>query len=112
MDIYYVDGKFVNEDEAFISAKDMSILRGYGVFDFLRTYSGKPFHLEDHIIRLENSAALVGVHIPCPRDEIADIVMQTLSRNNHEESNIRLVVTGGVSPDSVTPQDTSKLIVN
>jgi len=111
MDIYYVDGKFVNEDEAFISAKDMSILRGYGVFDFLRTYSGKPFHLEDHIIRLENSAALVGVHIPCPRDEIADIVMQTLSRNNHEESNIRLVVTGGVSPDSVTPQDTSKLIV-
>lgn len=111
MDTYYVDGKFVSEDDAFISAKDMSILRGYGIFDFLRTYSGKPFHLDDHIVRLETSAALVGIQIPCSHDEIADIVMQTLEKNNHAESNIRLVVTGGVSPDSVTPQDTSKLIV-
>ncbi|MBW2592887.1 MAG: aminotransferase class IV [Deltaproteobacteria bacterium] len=111
MDIYYVDGKFVNEDDAVISVKDMSVLRGYGVFDFLRTYDGKPFHLEDHIKRLENSAKLIGIHVPCSNVEIADIVMQTLAKNNHAESNIRLVITGGISPDSITPMDTSKLMV-
>lgn len=111
MDIYYVDGKFINEDDAVISVKDISVLRGYGVFDFTRTYGGKPFHLEDHIKRLENSADLVGIHVPCSNVEIADIVKQTLDRNNHAESNIRLVITGGISPDSITPMANSKLMV-
>ena len=105
MDIYYVDGKFVDEDDAVISVKDMSVLRGYGAFDFLRTYGGKPFYLKEHIQRLETSANLIGLHMPCSKEEIADIVMQTLAKNNHEESNIRLVITGGASHDSITPRE-------
>jgi branched-chain amino acid aminotransferase len=111
MDTYYIDGKFVKEDDAVISVKDISVLRGYGVFDFMRTYGGKPFHIEDHINRLENSANLVGIHVPCSKPEITDIVMQTLAKNNHAESNIRLVITGGISPDSITPMGNSKLMV-
>ena len=63
-DIYYIDGEFVKDSEAVISVNDMAILRGFGVFDFLRTYGGKPFFLEDHIKRLENSGKLIGVHLP------------------------------------------------
>lgn len=111
MDTYYIDGKFVKEDDAVISVKDISVLRGYGVFDFMRTYGGKPFYIEDHIQRLENSADLVGIHLPCSKSEITDIVMQTLAKNNHAESNIRLVVSGGISPDSITPMGNSKLMV-
>ena len=37
MDTYYIDGQFVDEDKAVISAKDIVILRGFGVFDSLRT---------------------------------------------------------------------------
>ncbi len=111
MDIYYVDGKFVDEDDAVISVKDMSVLRGYGAFDFLRTYGGRPFYLKEHIQRLETSANLIGLHMPCSKEEIADIVMQTLAKNSHAESNIRLVITGGASHDSITPEKNTKLMV-
>ncbi|MCP4753954.1 MAG: branched-chain amino acid aminotransferase [Proteobacteria bacterium] len=111
MDTYYIDGKFVKENEAVISVKDMIVLRGYGAFDFLRTYDGKPFYLDDHIQRLENSARLLELDVPWSREEIADIVMQTLARNNHPEYNIRIVVTGGISHDSMTFEGTAKLMV-
>ena len=112
MDIYYIDGKFVKEDEAVISVKDMIVLRGYGAFDFLRTYNKRPFYLKEHCQRLHNSCAQIGLHCPWSIEEISDIVMQTLEHNpQHDEYNIRLVVTGGISPDSITPQDNSKLMV-
>ena len=44
--IFYIDGEFVDEADATLPADDLAILRGYGIFDFMRTYSGKPFHLE------------------------------------------------------------------
>ncbi len=110
-DIYYIDGEFVKDSEAVISVNDMAVLRGFGIFDFLRTYGGKPFFLEDHIKRLENSGNMIGVHLPNTNHEIYDIVMETLKKNDHDEYNIRIVVTGGNSPDSITPQETSRLLV-
>ncbi len=111
MDVYYVNGKFVTENEAVISVNDMAILRGYGVFDFLRTYGKRPYRLKDHITRLQNSARLIDLKIPCPGQEIYDIVMDALNRSTYAEANIRLVVTGGVSADSITPGDGAKLLV-
>ncbi len=111
MNTYYIDGNFVKEDQAVISVNDMIVLRGFGVFDFLRTYNKKPFFLEDHIKRLQKSAELIGLAVPWSKEEIADIVLQTLERNDHEEYNIRLVVTGGISHDSITPEGNSKLMV-
>ena len=50
--IFYVNGEFVSRDEAQIPAVDLAVIRGYGVFDFMRTYGGKPFHVDEHITRL------------------------------------------------------------
>ena len=61
MDIYYMDGAFVTEDKAIISAKDLTVLRGFGVFDFLITYNKRPFFLKEHVQRLENSADNIGL---------------------------------------------------
>ncbi|MBU3914533.1 aminotransferase class IV [bacterium] len=111
MDIYYIDGKFVRADEAVISVNDMIVLRGFGVFDFLKTYNRKPFHLDDHIKRLQKSAELIELKMPCSHKEISDIVYQTIEKNDHAEYNIRLVITGGISHDSMTPEGNSKLMV-
>ena len=46
---YWVNGAFVSADEATLSIEDVGILRGYGVFDYLRSYDGKPYHLMDHL---------------------------------------------------------------
>ncbi|TKB25607.1 branched-chain amino acid aminotransferase [Desulfopila sp. IMCC35006] len=111
MDIYYVHGEFVAEDQAHISVNDLSVIRGFGVFDFLRTYNGVPFHLDDHLKRLERSARLIGLKLPHSRAEIKGIVEATLARNDHQESNIRIVVTGGLSSDGITPGDSPRLLV-
>jgi branched-chain amino acid aminotransferase len=111
MNIYYVDGQFVEESQATIPVGDLSVLRGFGVFDFLRTYNGVPFHLEDHLLRLQRSARLIGLQLPRSLAALAEIVRETLARNQHGESNIRIVVTGGLSADGITPGNAPRLLV-
>ncbi len=112
MKIYYVDGKFVSQDEAVIPVDDLAILRGYGVFDLIRTYRGKPYFLKEHIDRLENSAKEIGLSLPWNTKEISQIVLETLHKNvDIDEANIRVVVTGGSSPDFFNPQGNPRLLV-
>lgn len=112
--VYYVDGAFVTADDAQIPVTDLAILRGYGIFDFMRTYHGQPFHLDSHLDRLYRSADAISLHMPWSRDEVKEIVLQTLARNDHAEStefNVRIIVTGGDSPDFITPGHDPRLIV-
>lgn len=100
--IYYVNGNYVKKENAFIHVNDIGLLRGYAVFDYLKTYHGKPFRLIDHLKRLENSAKYIGLEINKSNKEISDICYVLLEKNGFKESNIRIVVTGGVGADSKT----------
>jgi branched-chain amino acid aminotransferase len=111
VDIYYVDGKFVPSNEAVIPVTDLAVLRGLGAFDFMRTYSGKPFCLRAHLERLEASTRKIGLPFPWTTDALGQLVMETLSRNSHKESNVRIIVTGGPSPDFMNPQGNPRLII-
>ena len=112
MDTYYINGKFVDEEAALIPAKDITVLRGFGVFDFLITYNKRPFFIKEHVARLENSAKEIGLTLQHTNEQICEIVAQTIEKNPlHTESNIRIVYTGGISPDGVTPQGNGILMV-
>lgn len=112
MDIYYIDGAFVTEDKATISAKDLTVLRGFGVFDFLITYNKRPFYLKEHVRRLQISAEKIGLKLNHTNEEICEIVKETVKHNrHHDESNIRIVYTGGVSYDGMTPVGNGILMV-
>lgn len=111
MSIYYIDGRFVPADEAMIPVDDLALLRGFGVFDLMRTHGGRPYFLEAHLKRLEQSARRIGLPLPWSRRQLADIIGKTLSRNYFAEANIRTIITGGSSPDFVTPQGRPRLLV-
>ncbi|QPC83883.1 aminotransferase class IV [Phototrophicus methaneseepsis] len=111
MSVYYVNGAYVNSEEATLPVTDLAILRGYGVFDYLRTYNTKPFRLMDNMARLRNSATLIGLEYPWTDEEIAAIVQETLNRNGFDESSVRIVMTGGTSPDNIMPVGKPSLIV-
>ena len=74
--IFYIDGEYVNQEDAKIPVTDLAVLRGYGVFDFMRTYNRKPFHLEDHVARLFRSAELILLDMPWTQEEVCEIVNQ------------------------------------
>ncbi len=96
--IHFLNGKFVSEEELLISPRDLGYTRGYAVFDFLRTYNGKPFHLSEHIERLLNSAKLIDLKIPYTKEEIEKIVLETLNKNNKDtEKAIKIIASGGIS---------------
>jgi len=111
MAIFYIDGAFVPADQAVIPATDLAVLRGYGVFDLLRTYSGKPFKLNAHLTRLFRSAQRLGLPLPWSRETLHDLVLETLDRNDFNNANVRIVVTGGSSTDFVTPQGKPRLLI-
>lgn len=109
--ICYLNGKYVPFDQACLPLNDLGIVRGYGVFDFLRTYNGVPFKLTEHVQRLQNSAKLIGLSLPWSTAEIEEIAHNTLIHNHLPEANIRIVVTGGASADFITPLDQPSLMV-
>jgi len=120
MPIYYINGEFVQEQDAMISARDLAVLRGFGAFDYLRTYNKKPFSLARNIERLRRSCDIIGLTYPWSDEEVTDLVMQTLERNiqhdtavdaRHNDYNIRIVMTGGESSDNVTPDGDAGLLI-
>ncbi len=111
MPIYYVDGTFVPADQAVIPVDDLAVLRGIGVFDMVRTYGGRILFLKEHIQRLFHSARQINLAIPWSEADIRSVVLDTLARNTMAEANIRIIVTGGSSPDFLTPAGRPRLIV-
>lgn len=109
--IYYVNGRFVPATEAALPLNDLSIVRGYGVFDLLRTYNGKPFKLREHVQRLANSANAIGLQLPAAPAEIEHIATVTYAHNDISDATIRILVTGGPSENLMLPQGKSTLVV-
>lgn len=109
--VYYIDGRFLPASEAVLPVNDLALLRGYGVFDFIRTYGGRPFLLGEHIARLEESARRIRLPFPWSRREVMGIVGRALEMNPEQESNIRVIVTGGPSPDFLTPSGPPRLLI-
>lgn len=111
--VNFLDGKWLRNEDLKISAFDISVLRGFGIFDFLRTYRHEPFMLTEHVDRLFKSAKHLGMVVPYNKEEIKNIILEGIRRNKKEAADfaIRIVVTGGVGIDSVTPGKHSLLVI-
>lgn len=109
--LYYLNGNYVPAVEAALPLNDLGIVRGYGVFDLLRTYDGVPFKLREHVERLERSARAIGIELPGGVDAVEAIARETYRRNDLSDATIRIIVTGGASPNFMTPQGNPSLVV-
>jgi branched-chain amino acid aminotransferase len=93
-----IDGTPVPEDEAAISVYDWALLRGYGVFEVVRVYDGRTFRVQQHLDRLERSAAALAIDLP-DRNELESWIADCAAAGGNCE--VRIVVTGG-SRDPLT----------
>ncbi|HAJ37306.1 MAG TPA: amino acid aminotransferase [Chloroflexi bacterium] len=109
--LYYVNGAFMPASQAAIGLNDLGLVRGYGVFEVLRTYGDRPFGLRAHLDRLAYSAAQIELTLPEAPDAIETIVHETLTRNAARDVTIRIIVTGGASSSFLMPEDRPSLLV-
>ncbi len=97
--IHYCIDQFVPDKEAHVSVHDLGFSRAYSVFDVLRTYNRKPFHLHDHIQRF--LFACSQMHLPLPYDfkALCQLVYQLIEYNSYDYALIKLIASAGVSHD-------------
>ena len=100
----YLDGSFVSEHEATISVFDHGLLYGDGVFEGIRAYHNRVFRLREHLQRLYESAKSIMLEIPLSPEEMQEVVLETLRRNNLRSAYIRLVVTRGKGDLGLDPR--------
>ena len=99
----YINGKLYDKEQAAISVYDHGLLYGDGVFEGIRSYSGKVFRLDEHLERLWNSAKAIWLQIPISRTEMAKAIVDTLAANQIADGYIRVVVTRGVGTLGLDP---------
>jgi branched-chain amino acid aminotransferase len=99
----WLNGKLVDREDAKISVFDHGLLYGDGVFEGIRSYSGRVFRLKEHIRRLFDSANGIRLAIPLAADELAKAVADTLQANGLKDAYIRVVVTRGVGTLGLDP---------
>lgn len=101
--VIYLDGEFVPRSQAKVSVFDHGLLYGDGVFEGIRAFGGSVFKLVEHIDRLYESAHCIELEIPLGKEEMTQVVLETLRRNDLRSAYIRLVVTRGAGDMGVNP---------
>ena len=97
----YFNCKIVPANSALFYPDDLGILRGYGVFDVMKTVNGKIFLFDEHFKRLSDSADYLGARLPMGKKEIEEAIKKLISKNKIKQASIRIVLTGGRSADAM-----------
>jgi branched-chain amino acid aminotransferase len=91
----YLNGEFVEKDQAKISVFDHGYLYGDGAFEGIRAYDHVVFKLQEHIDRLYETLHTLMLAIPLSKDEMIQAIVDTLQKNQLKDAYIRVIVSRG-----------------
>jgi len=96
----FLNDRFVEDNEALLHVSDLSMQRGYAIFDFLRTRNGIPLFLQDHLDRFYASASAMHLPIKKNAEDLSFIIHELIKKTGVSEAGVRIMLTGGNSTDS------------
>jgi len=99
----WLNGKLLPIEQANISVMDHGVLYGDGVFEGIRSYSGRVLKLQTHLDRFFESAKAIRMDLPYSAEELATAVRATLEANDRADGYIRLCATRGVGTMGLNP---------
>ena len=107
----FINGVVKKVSESFIGVNDIGLLRSYAVFDYFRTYNGKPFRIADHLIRFRNSARSLNLELKYSNDEVRSFILDLIEKSGINEVGVRLILTGGYASDGVSISEPNFIII-
>ena len=108
--LIYVNGELFPRNEAKISVFDSGYLVGDGIWEALRLHDDVLVFLDEHLNRLWQAAATVGMDLKMTREELADKLWQTLRANDmHDGVHVRFMVTRGTKK---TPSQDPRMVLS
>ncbi|MDH5217422.1 MAG: D-amino acid aminotransferase [Gammaproteobacteria bacterium] len=102
----FLNGAFMAREKASVSVLDRGFLLGDGIYEVIPAYHGCLFRLEEHLRRLSDSLAAVGIRNPHSNVEWSDLLNTLVQKNGAGDLSVYLQVTRGVAErDHAFPQD-------
>jgi len=97
--IVYLNGEFLEKENALISVEDRAFLFADGVYEVIRCYGGRPFRLEEHLRRLDESIRAVRIDLSDSRP-IGEVAKRLIVENGLTKGDalIYIEITRGSAP--------------
>src|SRR3990167_2523843 len=101
MNIVYLNGKFIPQEQATVSITDRGFLFGDGVYESIPVYEGHIFSLKQHLDRLKRSLAAIKMTPPLSDEEWHRVLHQLLEKNNKKntDQSFYIQITRGSHPE-------------
>lgn len=107
----YFDGKVSPTSQCNLNITDLSIQRGYGIFDYFCYHDGNNSHLDQYFNRLYNSASSAHLTLRLTKPALKKIIDQLYEQNEVVKANMKVILTAGYSPNGYTPTENANLII-
>jgi branched-chain amino acid aminotransferase len=109
--VVFLNNQLVEAEKATLHISDLAIQRGYGIFDFFRVRENVLLYVEDHLDRFLQSAKFMHLSCPYSKDQLHSILEDLQKKNNLPNASMRMILTGGYSPDAYQPVDPNLIIM-
>lgn len=101
----YLNGRYIDDkDQAVVPLYEHGFLYGDGIFEGIRAYHGRIFRMKEHMDRLWRSAKTLMLKMPHSREEMDQILLETVRRTGLDDAYIRLVVSRGMGDLGIDPR--------
>jgi D-alanine transaminase len=97
-ELIWLNGEIIPMSEARISPEDRGFQFADGVYEVIRLYAGRPFTLDEHLARLEKSAAELKLTIPIEIAKLKSEIARLIEQSGAGEGMIYLQLTRGHAP--------------
>lgn len=92
----FLNGKVVPLEEAKVSVLDIGLLRGYGIYEGIAAFGGKPFRFADHWNRFLSGAHILNLNVPVTEETAEKAIKEIIEKSGYgDRVNARIILTGG-----------------
>jgi D-alanine transaminase len=96
-ELAYLNGEFLPIEKALVPVEDRGYQFGDAVYEFIASYNGRLFYLEEHLDRLDRS--LKGLSFPpVSRETLRRAVLTLFEKAEIQRAGIYIQISRGVSP--------------